>query len=166
MAKLLPTRTAQYPLYADFNFNFNDYVTDVATGSKVTMGSTVVVADPNGSVVGLTGAAANTITIDAIPMPPGAVITGGEVIVETAVAGSTAYTVSLGYAGSLVSLANAVSALAVGRTPLTLATPLTSNAGQNLRLTAAYTVANATAGRVRVRVQYSVDARTSEIVIV
>jgi hypothetical protein len=38
-----------------------------------------------------------------------------------------------------------------------------SNAGANLRATIAYTVANATAGRARVRLMYTVDGRTSEV---
>lgn len=166
MAKLLASRTAQFPLTAEFAFNFSDYVTDTVSGAKVTLGSTVAVADPASQVSGLTGAAANTIVFDAIPMPVGAVIVGGEVIVETAVTGSTAYTVSLGIAGNTTALANAVSALSTGRTALTLTTPLISNAsGQNLRATIAYTVANATAGKVRLRVQYTIDGRANEVQI-
>ena len=37
-----------------------------------------------------------------------------------------------------------------------------ANAGTNLRATIAYTVANATAGKVRVRVAYTVDGRSYE----
>ena len=166
MSKLLAARTAQYMLAADFNFNYNDYVTDTVSGSKVTMGSTVALADPSSVVTGLTGAAANTVVFDAIPMPPGAVITGGEVIVETAYAGSTAATLSVGIAGSTTVFANAVDLKTAARTALTLTAPLTCNAGANVRLTMAYTVANATAGKVRVRLQYTIDGKANETAIV
>jgi hypothetical protein len=162
--KKLATRTTQRIQTAEFAFNWNDWVVDSATGVKETFGSTVALAvDPLES--GLTGPAANTITFDAIPMPLGAVIMGGAVIVETAVAGSTAYTVSLGIAGSLTTLANAVDGKTAGRTALTLTSPLLSNAGQNLRATIAYTVANATAGRIRLRVDYTIDGKADEICI-
>ena len=104
----------------------------------------------------------NTITFDALPMPLGAVITGGEIIVETAYAGSTAATLSVGIAGSTTALASAVDVKTAARTALTLTTPLVCNNGQNIRLTAAYTVANATAGKVRVRVSYTIDGRAQE----
>lgn len=161
MAKKLATRTAQWPLVAEFVFNYNEWVVDTVSGSKVTFGSTVANStDPNES--GLSGAAANTIVFDAIPMPPGAVITGGEMIVETAYAGSTAATCSVGISGSTTTLANAVDVKTAARTALTLTSPLLCNAGQNVRLTVAYTVANATAGKVRVRVQYTTDGKATE----
>ena len=159
--KLLATRTAQKILAEEFVFNWNNWVVDSADGTKKTLGSTVALStDPLESA--LTGPVANTITFDCLPMPVGAVIIGGELIVETAGVGPTAYTVSLGIAGTLTALLNAVSLLATGRTALTLTTPLLSNAGQNLRATIAYTVANATAGKARLRVQYTVDSRAEE----
>ena len=115
--------------------------------------------------MGLTGPVANTITFDCIPLPPGAVICGGELIVETAYAGSTAATITLGIAGSLTSVLGSTSLMAAAntRTALLLTSALVSNAGANLRATIAYTVANATAGRARVRLMYTVDGRTSEV---
>ena len=161
--KKLASRNAQYPLIAEFAFNFNDWVVDSADGTKKTLGSTVVASvDP--AEVGLTGPVANTITFDAIPLPVGAVVTGGELIVENAVTGSTAYTVSLGIAGSLTSLLGATSCLATGRTALLLTSALQSNAaGNNVRATIAYTVANATAGKARIRVMYTTDGKANEI---
>lgn len=165
MGKLLAARTTQRIQSAEFVFNYTDWVVDAVSGSKVTFGSTAALADPQSLVSGLSGAAANTgIVIDAIPMPVGAVIVGGEVIVENAVTGSTAYTVSVGIAGSTTTLANAVDAKTAGRTALTLTSPLLCNAGANVRLTAAYTVANATAGKVRVRVEYTIDGKADEVV--
>ena len=162
--KLLATRTAQYPLFAEFAASFNQWVLDSVIGVKETFGSTVATAtDP--AEPGLTGPATGTVTFDVIPLPPGAVITGGELIVETAYVGPAAATVSLGIAGNTTALLSAVSLLATGRTALSLSTPLVSNAGQNLRATVAYTTANATAGKFRLRVQYTIDGRASEVVI-
>jgi hypothetical protein len=160
--KLLASRTAQYPLIAEFTFNWNNWVVDSADGAKKTLGSTVALStDPNEAL--LTGAAAATIVFDAIPLPPGAVITGGELIVETAYAGSTAATVSLGIAGTTTALLNAVDLKTAARTALTITSPLLANSGQNLRATIAYTVANATAGKARLRVSYTIDGRASEV---
>ena len=162
--KLLASRTAQYPLFAEFAASFNQWVVDSVSGVKETFGSTVATAtDPGESA--LTGPAANTIVFDSIPMPVGAVITGGELIVETAYVGPTAATISLGIAGNTTALLSAVSLLATGRTAVSLATPLLSNTGQNLRATVAYTVANATAGKFRLRVQYTIDGRAGEVII-
>lgn len=164
MPKLNASRVAQYPLVAEFVFQHNQWVIDSADGAKKTFGSTVALStDP--SEPALTGPVANTVTFDAIPLPPGAVITGGELIVEQAFVGPTAATASLGIAGSLTALLNAsdIKAAAGTRAALTLTAPLLANSGQNLRLTMAYTVANATAGKVRLRVQYTTDGRANEV---
>ena len=163
--KKLATRTAQYPLFAEFVFQHNDWVVDSADLTKKTLGSTVALsADP--LEPGLAGPVANTITFDCINLPPYAVITGGELITETAYAGCTAATVSLGIAGSLTTLLNASSIMAAAgtRVALTMTAPMLCNAGQNLRATIAYTVANATAGKARLRVQYTIDGRGNEMV--
>jgi hypothetical protein len=100
-------------------------------------------------------------------MPTGAVITGGELIVDTAYAGCTAATLSLGIAGSTTDLLSAVNLMATGRTALTLTSLVTEdpNTGSNLRMTLAYTVANATAGKFRIRVMYTIDGRAQEVQI-
>lgn len=163
MSRKQASRTAQKVLVSEFNFNFNDWVIDSADGAKKTFGSTVALsADPTES--GLTGPVANTITFDGINMPPGAVVVGGELIVETAGVGPTAYTVSLGIAGSLTSLLAATDLKTAARTALLLTSPLVSGSGQNLRATVAYTVANATAGKFRLRVQYTIDGRAEEVI--
>lgn len=159
--KKLATRTAQYPLVAEFVFAFNDWVIDSVDGVKKTLGSTVAnSADP--AEPGLTGPVANTIVFDGINMPPYAVVTGGELIVETAYAGPTAATVKLGIAGNDAALLAATNVLATGRTALLLTSPLVANAGANLRATLNYTVANATAGKARLRVMYTMDGRGNE----
>ena len=167
MAKVIATRTAQFAQVAEFVFNFSDYATDSVDGVKKTFGSTTATADPAGAVAGLQ--AGTGITIDAIPMPPGAVIVGGSVVVETAYAGAGAgATLSVGIVGSPTALVNAMdldAATAGSSTAMTLV-PLLSNGGQNLRVTTAGLTATATAGKVRVRIQYTIDGRNHENVIV
>jgi hypothetical protein len=166
--KLLASRTAQYPLVAQLIGNFNNWVVDALTGSKVTLGSTVAAAtDPNEP--GLLGAVANTaISFDAIPLPVGAIVTGGELIVDTAYAGCTAATISLGIVGALTDLLSTVNLMATGRTAFALTGLITEDSlagGANLRMTIAYTVANATAGKFRLRVMYTIDGRAHEVQI-
>ena len=163
--KKLANRVAQNVMSQEFTFEWNDWVIDSADGAKKTLGSTAALSkDPAES--GLTGPVANTITFDALPMPVGAVLVGGEVIIEAAYAGSTAATLTLGIAGSLTNIlaSNDLKAAANTRTALLLSAALTCNSGQNIRATIAYTVANATAGKVRVRVLYTIDGRANEMV--
>lgn len=148
MAKLIATRTAQWPLVAEFVFNFNDTMVDV-NGVTKSFGSTYTDAG----------------TFEVIPMPIGAVVTGGEVIVETAGAGPTAYTMNVGVSGAATALASAVDLKSAARTALTVDS-LVANAGKNIRIAITSTVANATAGKVRVRVAYTIDGRSNEVGIV
>jgi hypothetical protein len=149
MAKLIATRAAQYPLIAEFVFNFNDTMVDV-NGVTKTFGSVYTDAG----------------TFEVIPLPPGAIIQGGELIVETAGVGPTAYTVSVGTSASATALLAATSVLSAGRTALTgLGYNANANAGGNIRIAIASTVANASAGKIRVRVAYTVDGRSNEVQI-
>ena len=162
--KLNASRSAQYPLCQEFVFNFNNWVTDSVDGAKKTFGATVANStDP--TEPGLT--AGTGLVFDCIPLPPGAVIVGGEVIIETAFVGiGTGATLNLGIAGNTGALISALdldAAAAGARTALTLTAPLLANAGQNLRLTTAGLTATATAGKVRIRVQYTVDGRSQEV---
>lgn len=165
MAKLNASRTAQYPLVAEFVFKYNDYVTDSVDLVKKTFGSSVAAADPAGLVAGLTAPAG--VVFDAVNLPYGATIIGGEVVVEEAFAGAgTGATLSLGVAGNTTALVNALdldAATAGSRTALSLSAPLVANAGTPLRLTTAgLTAGGATAGKVRVRVMFTVDGRAME----
>lgn len=165
--KKIASRTAQSPLVAEFTFDWNDWVIDTVDGTKKTLGSTVALSKDPGEAA-LTGPVANTIVFDCIPLPPGAVLCGGELIVETAYAGCTAATILLGIAGATSGILGSTSLMAAAstRTALLLTTALQSNAaGANVRATIAYTVANATAGRIRVRLMYTVDGRMSEVQI-
>lgn len=161
------TRGCQYPLYAEFIFAFNEWVVDSVDGVKKTFGSTVANStDP--LEPGLT--AATGLSFDCIPMPLGAVIVGGELIVETAFAGIGAgATVNIGIAGStgaLVSAFDLDAAAAGAKQAFTLTAPLLCNGGQNIRLTTAGLTATATAGKARVRAQYTIDGKANEVVII
>lgn len=159
------TRQVQYPLVAEFVWSFNEWVLDSVSGVKITFGSTAANStDPNES-----GLVAGTgVVFDAIPMPLGAVIVGGEFIVETAFVGIGAgATVNVGIAGDTAALLSAFdldAATAGARTALTLTKPLLCNSGQNIRLTTAGLTATATAGKARLRVQYTIDNRGLEVV--
>ena len=156
------TRSAQWPMVAEFIFNFSDWVVDSADGLKKTLGSTVAnSADP--AETGLTGAAAATVIFDAIKMPRGAVICGGEMIVESAYVGPTAATLKAGIAGNDAALLAATDVKTAARTALLLTSPLLCNSGGDVRITLAYTVANATAGKARVRVFYTIDDKADAV---
>lgn len=152
MALLKATRTAQYPQVAEFVFNFNDTMVDVNGVTKTF-----------GSVFGDAG------NFEVIPLPLGAVVIGGEVIVETQGVGPTAYTVNVGTPTSATAYASAVDlkgATGTGTAFTLTTTRLASNSGQNIRIAITSTVANATAGKFRIRVMYTIDNRAQETVIV
>ena len=147
MALLNATRTAQWPLLAEFTFNFDDTIRDIA-GVEKDFGKTE----------------AHDVVCSAINLPEGAVVVGGEVVVEVQGVGPTVYTVSLGdsasatrYTQTPVDLKGAVGA----RTALTLTGFRTT---ENLRLTVNSTVAAATAGRATVRVMYVMPNRANETI--
>lgn len=141
MAKIIATRGMQYPLFAEFTFNFNDTMTDIAGALKdfLTVGSTVV---------------------DAINLPANAVITSGAVTTETAVAGSTTYNISVGDALDLTRYLGATNRLAAGTTAL-IPTGYVG-LGEQVRVTVNPTGAAATAGKVTVRLGYIIRNRVNE----
>lgn len=141
-SKLKASRTVQYPLVAEFTFNFDDTMVDKdgATKDFKTTGTSIVA--------------------DVIPLPPNAIVIGGDVTTETAITGSTAYNVSVGDSGSATRYLGATDKVAAGRTAL-VPTGFVG-AGENIRLTVAPTVADATAGKVTVRVEYIVRNRANE----
>jgi hypothetical protein len=144
MTAKIKSRTAQYPLVAEFTFSIGD-----------TMTNTVGAADAFASV------AAHV--FDVIPLPPGAVVTGGSVVTNTAFTGSTAYNVKVGDSGSDVRYLGTTDKTAAGLTAL-VPTGY-AGTGENLRLTVTPTVAAATAGKLTVRLEYIITGRTSEIQI-
>lgn len=145
MATLKAARTAQYPLMAEFTFNFDDTAIDTVAGTSKTFGSTF----------------GQSLVFDAINLPANANVIGGEVIVETAYATSTAATISVGDSGSATRYANAVDLKTAARTALTLTGYRGS--GENIRLAVNTTVAGATAGKATVRVLYTIQGRALEV---
>lgn len=143
MAKRTKSRAAQYPLVQEYVFSFGDTVVDTAGADKnfYDFGG-----DPQFGMFGL---------------PQGAVVLGGDVIVETAYVGPTAATLSVGDSGSATKYANAVSLLASARTALTIPAGVTSGLDVVGKLT--LTVADATAGKVRVRIMYTIEGRANEV---
>lgn len=154
MAKLVGARGCGYVKSAEFIFNFNDTAVDAVTGVVKTFGSVYT----------------DAIILDCINMPVGAQLLGGGLVVETQGVGPTAYTVKLGVAGNDAVFLAATSLLTAAGTrtdlPLTLSYlgGLACNAGANIRMTIASTVANATAGRFRINVLYKLDGQTMETV--
>ena len=146
MALLKAARGAQYPLLAEFTFNFNDTFVDV-NGVTKTFGSNYT----------------DAIVAEVANLPINAVVVGGEIVVESAGVGPTAYTVSVGDATSATRYASAVDLKTAARTALTLTGYRVAD-GANLRLTINSTVANATAGTFTVRLLYVLKNRVSEIV--
>ena len=141
MAKLNATRGLQYPLVAEFTFNFDDTMTDIADVLKdfKTVGTTAVAA---------------------INMPLNAIVIGGEVVTETAISGSTAYNVSVGDSGSATRYLGVTDRVTAGRTALVPTGYV--GAGEQIRVTVTPTVAAATAGKVTVRVMYIIRNRVNE----
>ena len=142
MALLKAARTAQYPLMAEFTFNFDDTMvnTSAASDGFATVASHI---------------------FDVINLPMYAVVVGGDVVTETAVTGSTAYNVSVGDSASAARYLSATDRVAAGRTALVPTGYV--GAGENIRLTVAPTVATATAGKVTLRVMYTIRNRAQEI---
>lgn len=144
MAVLKATRSAQWPLVAEFTWNFDDTMVNTSGASD-----------------GFATVASHV--FDVIPLPPNAIVIGGEVVTETAASGSTAYNISVGDSTSATKYLGATDRVAAGRTALVPTGYV--GAGENLRITVAPTVATATAGKFTVRVQYVVRGRSNEVQI-
>ena len=142
MAQKLATRGGQYPITSEFTF-------DVANDTmKNTSG-----VDDNFKVVG-------SHVFDTILLPNNATVVSGEVVTETAVSGSTAYNVSVGDSGSATRYLGVTDKVAAGRTAL-VPTGFVGGCEQ-IRVTVAPTVADATAGKITVRVTYVIRNRMNE----
>ena len=144
MTAKINSRSAQWPLVAEFSFTIGD-----------TMTNTAGAADAFASV------AAHV--FDIIPLPPGATVIGGSVVTDTAFTGSTAYNVKVGDSGSDNRYLGTTDKTAAALTALVPTGYV--GTGENIRLTVTPTVSTATAGKITVRVEYVVSGRTSEIQI-
>ena len=142
MSKILATRGSQYPMVATFEASFGD---------------TMVSTDGVEKDLFITGG-----VFDAIQMPQGAEVIGGELVVEVASDAGTTATVSIGDA----TLATRYGTTADLKTAARVALGLTGHVntlGENLRLTIANAGTAATAGKFRVNVMYVISDRVNEV---
>jgi hypothetical protein len=145
MALLKASRTAQYPLYAEFTFTAADTMVNTA-GATVDFGKT----NP--------GAAAGIFEI--IPLPPGAVVVGGSV--TTNVLFDTAgFDITIGDSGTADRYLSSTDKAGVGITALVPTGYV--GTGQNIRI--AFTsddVCTAGTGSMTVRLQYIITGKANE----
>lgn len=171
MAALKSTRSAQRVMASEFVWDVSQ-----ADTLPTVQGNTFLGAGPNAYSAlvspnqALSGFYAGVSQIyDFINLPTGAEVLGGEVFVQTAIVGPTAATLSLGDIGDVVNAQNAtryaaaINLLVAGRTALTLP-GIVHLAGQNLRATLSQTIANATAGKVIVRVLYMIAGKNDDTI--
>lgn len=147
MALKQATRGAQPVMSAEFDFSFNDTMKDV-NGVTKTFGSVYTDAG----------------VFEVINLPLGAVVIGGDLIVEEQGVGPTAYTAAVGTSGSATAFLAATTLLSAAGTRVALTgLGLAATDGKNVRVTIASTVANATAGKFRLRLEYVIDGRITEV---
>jgi hypothetical protein len=140
MAALKKVRGAQTPMLATFTFNLTD---------------TFVMTDGVSKAFSVAAPVA-----DVIPLPPNAVVIGGEVVVETVSNDSSTATIAVGDSASATRYLAATNIKAAARTALTLTG--FRGTGQDVRITLANAGADATAGKVTVRVLFEIQDRTTE----
>lgn len=143
MAILKKNRVLQYPLTAEFVFNLSD---------------TMAATDGVARAFSAAGAAA---IFDVIGLPPNAVVTSGDVTVETVSNDSSTATVKVGDSASDARYLGATTIKSAARTAL-VPTGFRGN-GEDIRLTFANANGDATTGKVTVRVQYLVTGRANEV---
>lgn len=142
MSKLNATRGAQWPLVAEFTFNFDDTMKDV-NGVEKDFGKTNTAAT----------------SFVAIPLPTNACVIGGEVVTEVAFDAAT-YNITVG--DSLVAnrYMAATDKKGVGRTALVP----TGFVGAGENVIVGITPADVcTTGKATVRVMYTIRGRTNEV---
>ena len=144
MATLLASRIAQYPMVAEFSFDY---------------GAADAMVNTSGTLDTATSVAAHS--FDIINLPNYATVIGGEVVTETAITGSTAFNVTVGDSGSANRYLGTTDKTTAARTALVPTGYV--GAGENLRLTITPTVAAVTGGKITVRVQYVVRGRGNEV---
>lgn len=143
MALLKPARQAQYSQVADIKFTMADSMVDTA-GATTNFKAVAGVFEP-------------------IPLPNGATIIAGEMVVEVASDDTGTATISVGDSINATRYLAATSIKTVGRTALALTGY--RGTGENLRVTLANASGNATAGTVTLRADYVIDKRMHETVI-
>jgi hypothetical protein len=142
MAKKLATRGSQKPQVATFEFEVTD-----------TMVNTSGVEQAFSAAAGV---------FDVINLPVNAQVIGGDVTVVTVSNDTGTATLAIGDASSATRYLAATTIKTAARTALTL-TGYEHATGENIRFTLANASGNATAGKVRVTVQYIVRNRMDEV---
>ena len=146
MSLLIAARTAQSPLVAEFNFNFDDTMVPAAGGAAVDFGLTNTIAT----------------TFMVIPLPPNSTVVGGSIDRNEAFDAAT-YTISVGDASAAARYLAATDVKAVGSTPL-VPTGYLNEAGENIEIV--LTCADVcTTGKGTIRVEYIVRDRACEVQI-
>jgi hypothetical protein len=146
MSLLIASRTAQFPLVAEFSFNFDDTMVDTS-GDTLDFGLTNVT---------------NATTVVIIPLPPGAVVTGGAVNCTT-IFDSATIAITVGDATTADRYLTAADISDVGTDAL-VPTGYVHASGENIELV--FTVADVcTTGAATVRVEYVVVDRSCEVQI-
>ena len=144
MSKLIKARTTQYPVVAEFTFNFDDTMVNTS-GAEVDFGKTNTSAT----------------TVEIAPLPVGAVVIGGSVERTTAFDAAT-YNVTVGDADVANRYLGTTDVKATGSTAL-VPTGFVST-GKPIRLT--FTAADVcTTGKGTVRVQYVMGGKANEVQI-
>ncbi len=145
MSVLLASRTAQGVMEAEFKFNFDDTMVPAAGGTAVDFGLTNIAAT----------------AFDIIGLPPGSVVLGGTLTVETAF-DTAAYAVIIGDSASTNRYLSTADRKALGHTAL-VPTGYRNVSGLPIRITITNTDV-CTTGVATVRVQYVVAGRSNEVV--
>lgn len=141
MTLLKKNRVAQYPLVQEFSWTSADTLTNTA-----------------GAVAALK--AAGSATFEPIGLPPGAVVIGGELVVNTASNDTGAATIAVGDSVNANRYLAATTAKTPGRTPL-VPTGYQGN-GEDIRMTVANANGDAAAGSYTLRVMYVIKGRSNE----
>lgn len=143
MAKLIASRTTQYPMVSEFTFTVGDTMEN-SGGTEQSLGA-------DGTFV-------------IIPLPPGAVVTGGSVDTEVALSGGdgSAMTIAVGDSADPDRYLAAAGVTAAGSVPMV---PTGYRGmGENVQMTVDSTGTYA-AGTVSVKVTYVVADRQNEVQI-
>jgi hypothetical protein len=144
MSKLIKSRAAQYPLVADFVANFDDTMDNVA-GAEVDFGKT----NTDATVFAI------------IPLPKGAVVTGGSVTTNTAFDAAT-YNVTVGDTADNDRYLTTTDKKSAGITSLVPTGYVSDGEDVVVAVTAADVC---TAGKLTVLVEYVKPGKVSEVAL-
>lgn len=139
---LKPTRQAQYSQVGSFRFTAADTLANIA---------------------GVVAALKASGVFEPIPLPIGAVVIGGEVVVNTASNDTGTATIAIGDAANPTRFLGATNIKAAGRTAIVPTGFI--GTGDNVRITLANANGDATAGDVSIRIDYIIEGRMHEVVI-